>query len=199
MILATTNRVTPESFVMRSVFNFQPIRSVEQIERMRAERIAADLPYVPVPTFDPLSLPIMQQIAMMTMHESPVHWSLVRRLQEQVQDKPSRYDYRTLAERGWCHKRPNDDWHRLTGEGAFIARELEQSLCKQFNIHIRMGGDTGVGATVRFHCPCGWQTSVPRNTSANSWGRTYFNNHVATANGLDGLREAMRPVGVEGT
>lgn len=72
-----------------------------------------------------IDLPAMQQLAMMTMHESPVARTVARRLREHVQDKPSWIDYRALKELGYCDKRPNDSWHRLTFEGIRIAKELE--------------------------------------------------------------------------
>lgn len=150
-------------------------------------------PRLPLPpSFDPLTLSLMQQAAMMQMHESHFARAVVHRLLEDAQDRPQLQDYKALVNLGFARKGAAEKWHKLTAGGAVIARELEQRLCKQFDIHAMLG-PFGSGPTVSFSCPCGWRTSVRNSTTAPGNARPSWHRHHATAKGMQKLVVALKP------
>lgn len=150
-------------------------------------------PRLPLPPpFDPMTLSLMQQAAMMLMHESYFNRTVYRRLLEDSQDKPALQDFKTLVNLGFAKKRASEKWHNLTAGGAVIARELEKRLCQSLDIHAMLG-PFGSGETVSFSCPCGWRTSVRNSGSAPGNARASFHRHHATAEGMRKLVVALKP------
>ncbi len=144
------------------------------------------------PPFDPMTLPLMQQAALMQMHESHFSRTVVRRLLEDTQDKPQLQDYKALVNLGFARKGAAEKWHKLTAGGSVIARELEKRLCQQLDIHAMMG-PFGSGQYVSFSCPCGWRTSVKNSHTAPSNARASWHRHHATAEGMQKLVVALKP------
>ncbi len=163
------------------------------VMKMRDAEQLARQPRLPLPPpFDPLTLPLMQQAAMMQMHESHFARAVIRRLLEDAQDKPQLPDYKSLVNRGFARKSAAEKWHRLTAGGVVIARELEQQLCERLDIHAMLG-PIGTGHTVEFSCPCGWHFATRNSHTAPGNARASWNRHHATAEGMQKLVASLRP------
>jgi hypothetical protein len=163
------------------------------VTQLRSEEQLAKQPRLPLPPpFDPLTLPLMQQAAMMQMHESHFARAVLRRLLVDSQDKPQWSDYKALVNLGFARKGAAEKWHKLTAGGAVIARELEQQLCKSLDIHAMLG-PVGTAHTVEFSCPCGWRFATRNSHTAPGNARASWNRHHATAEGMQKLVAALRP------
>lgn len=178
---------------MSRVSHSQLQNSSRSIEALRMYFDPRPRPRLPLPPpFDPTTLPLMQQAAMMQMHESHFARAVLRRLLADSQDKPQLPDYKELVNLGFARKGAQEKWHKLTAGGAVIARELERKLCQQLDIHAMLG-PVGEGPTVSFSCPCGWRTSVRNSHTAPGNARASWNKHHATAAGMQKLVAALRP------
>ncbi len=163
------------------------------VVELRAKEQATREPQLPLPPpFDPLTLPLMQQAAVMVMHESHFARIVYRRMLEDSQDKPRLQDFKVLVNLTCARKRAADKWHHLTSAGVLIARELEQQLCRSLDIHAMLG-PVGTGHTVEFSCPCGWRTACRNSHTAPGNARASWNRHHATATGMSKLVIALKP------
>lgn len=147
----------------------------------------------PVAPLDPMTLPALQQAALLQMHESHVKRMLTGIVLEDCQDKPGHPDYAALASMGLCDRNEGKRYHDLTVAGIVAAKTLERSLCKQHGIHLLLGPFGGGGPTVSYRCPCGWSTQVRNSTTAPNNGRARWNAHVSTAQGMSKLVVALKP------
>lgn len=130
---------------------------------MTAQAIEAASLQPQIAPIDPLTLPVMQQAALLSMRESVVRRAVVRDLLEHAQDKPGHPDYQALADLGLCERNPGKRYHDLTTEGRTAARDLEQKLCQQFDIHLMIDAGSSGEWQQRYACPCGqWSTLVRR-------------------------------------
>jgi hypothetical protein len=112
------------------------------------------------------ALPTMQQAALLTLHESVVRRTVVRRLLEDAQDIPRAPDYRILARLGLALYHTGKRRHDLTDEGRIAAVMLERVLCQRFGIHL-MSDAGSVGSQQKYVCCCGqWSTTVRRSGTA---------------------------------
>lgn len=164
--------------------------SVSDLDAWREQEEAASLP--PIEEFEPLSLPVMQQAALMQMHESHVSRAIKARLLEDSQDGPHNSDYQALVDLGFAARRHAERWHHLTTEGAIVARKLEQKLCGRFNIHILQDRGASGSWQQRFGCPCGWSTLVRRSSTAPANAASAFKVHRETARRLANLGDVLR-------
>lgn len=152
------------SSVMTRAFNrhFQP-RSIAELQRKFNQPVFDAMERrEPI---DPATLPLLQQAALMQMHESHFSRRVYRALLEDTQDKPSLPDYRALVDMELAQKGPADKWHKLTCDGASAARNLEKHLCRKLDVHA-FAGPLGTGHSVWFYCPCGWRVSVRNSPTA---------------------------------
>lgn len=129
-------------------------------------------------------LPIIDQIAVMMMHESQVARTVVKHLRAEVDEGPCMADYHRLAAQGMCMKRPADRWHRLTPEGHALARALERHLCQHYGIHLLLRSGEFAGGMAAFRCPCGWSIGVQRSPSGENSARRAFGGHIGAAGGM---------------
>lgn len=163
------------------------------VMKSRFDEAAALAPQLPLPPpFDPMSLSLLQQAAMMCMHESHFARAVYRRMLVDSQDKPQLPDYKALVNLGFARKNASDKWHKLTAQGTTIARELEKRLCVDLDIHAMLG-PIGGGINVSFSCPCGWKVSVRNSHTARGNASASFARHHATAEGMKKLVAALKP------
>ncbi len=136
---------------------------------------------------------VLHKAALLTMHESAVKRALVARLLIDSQERPLMPEYRFLVAQGLAHRRLNDKWHHLTPRGVTLAKELEKTLCQEFNIHLLLrGGD--VGWQTVFRCPCGWSTRVRRSPTAPGNANYAYQRHLARAQGFAAIAAEIESV-----
>lgn len=160
-----------------------------QLLRERAEPVDYSAA-IPDPDLD--AIPFIQQVAIITMTFGPVKWAILNAMAEHCQDKPSWPDYRALVALGWADKKANENWHHLVGRGNYVAMLLERKLCAEYGIHLMKEG-AGDSYHVRVSCCCGWRASVAKGNHTGRDGRSAFNNHVATAQGMARIVGSLRP------
>lgn len=145
-----------------------------------------------IPAVDPLTLPVMQQAALLQMHESYFRRNVVARLLEDSQDRPDAPDYAAPCDLGLAERQHGYRFRSLTGAGLIAAKQLEQKLCRQFDIHAFVG-PLGDGYMVKFYCPCGWHKDVRNSHTAPGNARASFSRHHATAAGMSKLFAGLKP------
>lgn len=153
----------------------------------------------PVPVeIDPLSLPSLQQAALLAMRESQVSRTVIRRLTAESQARPDGGDYAALEKLGLCRRNVGKRVHELTASGGIAAATLEMKLCNRFAIHLLMQRGRASGPTARFFCPCGWSVEVRNSPTAPGNAHAQFRTHLYTVKRLGGLVDALKPMRAEG-
>lgn len=157
-------------------------RSISALERLfRPESIKASA-LVAAESEPHIELSTLQTIALLRMNRSTLCRGIATHLQNEVQDKPSRFDYVPLVAHGFA-KRPaeGEKWHSITAKGSRRADEIARAKAKELGIHIMLpGGFTG--AQQSFSCTCGkWNVCYPRGLHTDSNALRGWSMHVAQA------------------
>lgn len=145
------------------------------------------------------SLPIIQQVAMLTMLDGRVFgdlkFELIGRLSEAVQDRPHVSDYATLIDAGYAERRDGARYHSLTVKGAISAAELVKHLCRHFNIH-RQYEKGGNRFNIGYACTCGESFHVRKSSFYRGNAANAFNRHLTKVGYVaeeEGLAPELRP------
>ncbi len=179
--------------MLRNSSRYSSTLTCSEITRRDAADAARLLPavVVPEPDFDALSL--MQKIALMKMHESPVSRTVVGRLSEDCQCTPSADDYAALREHGLIARLHGKRWDDLTQNGSALARKLETKLCCDFGIHLRLERSRP-NTNVNFECSCGgWKATIYKDEFTQKNAHVQFNRHLWMVKRMAGLVRALTP------
>lgn len=157
-------------------------RSVEALNRLfRPESVKASI--AAAEASEPvIELSDLQTVALLRMNRSTLCRGIATHLQNECQDKPSRFDYVPLVAHGLA-RRPADGerWHSITPKGSRLATEIAKAKAKELGIHIMLpGGFTG--AQQDFSCTCGkWNVCYRRGVHTDSNALHGWARHVAKA------------------
>jgi len=162
--------------------NFLASRSIAALNREFHPERVQPCALVAAESEQPIELSNLQTIALLRMVHSTLCRGIATHLQNECQDKPSRFDYVPLVAHGLA-RRPAEGkrWHTITPKGARFSTDLAPAKAKELSIHIMLpGGFTG--AQQYFSCTCGkWNVCYRRGVHTDSNALHGWARHVAKA------------------
>jgi len=162
--------------------NFLASRSIAALNREFHPERVQPCALVAAESEQPIELSNLQTIALLRMVHSTLCRGIATHLQNECQDKPSRFDYVPLVAHGLA-RRPaeGEKWHSITPKGSRFATEIAKAKAKELGIHIMIEGGH-VGAQAEYSCTCGkWNVGYRRGQFTSSNALRGFGFHVAQA------------------
>lgn len=160
-------------------------------------------PFFPT-TFSPAPLPVKppttirdlpqgEQLALLKLRRNEICGAVYEQLIENGACHPDRRCFAPLVAEGYAIKKANG-FHDITPRGMYAANELATILARELSVHCLIEGSS-IRAETSFKCSCGkWSTTLPRCTHATSNARRAFARHLATVEGTERLRTALKPL-----